>query len=116
MGLNKFDWKDIIEAINNSKCVPFIGREVGSGWILSDSNIANKWVKGYEEDYPFKETNRLSQVAQFLAIKDDNDLTPKKELKRELEDIVIPDFSSEEYKLTAYSVLADLKSSYLHYY
>jgi SIR2-like domain len=112
MGLNKFDWKDLIEAINSAKCVPFVGKEVNSHWIPSDTSIATKWVKEYENDhpneYPFKETNRLSQVAQFLAIQDDNDLTPKQELKRELGNIDVPNFSSQENKTTAYSILADL--------
>ena len=51
---------------------------------------------------------QLSKVAQYLAVTDNSDLTPKNILKRELEMIKIPDFSLIENKDTPYAVLSRL--------
>ena len=45
-----------------------------------------------------------------MAIFDDNEVTPKNIVSRQLERIQVPDFSLEENKDTPYAVLADLNA------
>jgi hypothetical protein len=112
------------------RCIPFIGpnascfvKEDGEPWIPSDIQIAKDWTK--EHDYPFggsdlcKKCNQehgfpldgsyqLARVAQFLAIKNRDEMFPKFLLSEYLSKIDSPDFSSQEYKNTTFVALAEL--------
>jgi hypothetical protein len=97
-------WDILLYLIYNHKCTPFIGPEAYSPW-LSD-NIAEKWIKEY--GYPLENSHPLAKVAQFLAIKNGDDMYPKYILSRLLKEKEPPDFSLEEHRNTPYAVLADL--------
>jgi len=106
MVLTELDWEDLLYAIKEKKCTPIIGSDTTNPWIDNDHIIAERWAKKFA--YPFDDTSQLSKVAQYLAVTDNSDLTPKNILKRELETIKIPDFSLIENKDTPYAVLARL--------
>ena len=117
MPLTELDWGDLLFAISVGKCTPFIGPEtcapwlpIGAPWLPLGEEIASKWTKPYE--YPLQDSYQLSRVAQFLAIKDGSELTPKNLLSRELEELENnnrPDFALEKNRNTPHAVLAELK-------
>ena len=55
-----------------------------------------------------EESFQLPRVAQYIATNKGGESVLRNSLKREIEEIVIPDFSLEKYKDTPYSILADL--------
>src|SRR5688572_7905971 len=104
MVLTELDWTDLLYAIKEKKCTPIIGSDTTNQWIDNEHTIAERWATQFA--YPFNDKMQLSKVAQYLAVTDNSDLTPKNILKRELEIIKIPDFSLIENKDTPYAVLA----------
>jgi hypothetical protein len=107
MVLSDLDWDDLLYSISQEMCVPFIGAWASAPWIPIARDIAQDLSK-YE--YTFEDSDQLSKVAQFVAIFDDNEVTPKNIVSRQLERIQVPDFSLEENRDTPYAVLADLNA------
>ena len=109
--LSESDWKEILSSIEQSrntktpKCVPIIGEEASTPWILSSRDRARKWAT--EHEFPLEESSsQLSRVAQFLVL--DEKESPKEILRKELENIKPPNFSSPKFADTSYSILARL--------
>jgi len=105
MSLTNLQWKSLLESIDEKKCTPFIGAGASSSWLPLARQIANKWKEDY--DYPLDDYD-LARVAQFLAIQNEDELSPKHILSKELKKIKPPNFSLEENRNTPYAVLADL--------
>ena len=110
MALSSLDWDDLLYAISRKECTPFIGAGACTPWLPLGKEIAMKWTKDYE--YPLQDSYQLSRVAQFLAIRDGSELTPKNLLSRKLEELEeknTPDFSLEKHRNTPHAVLAEFK-------
>jgi hypothetical protein len=105
MVLGEEEWSELLTAIEEKKCTPFIGEGASVKWIPLD-NITIKWAE--KHGYPLNDSDQLSRVSQFLAISKGGDLEPKKILNAELKKINPPNFSLEEFRNTSYAVLADL--------
>ena len=95
-----------LERLWQRECIPFIGPEACKQWIPLDSDIARRWAKEY--DYPLQDSDQLSRVAQFLAIKQEDNMIAKEILSNEFKYIKPPDFDLGEYRNTPHVVLADL--------
>jgi SIR2-like protein len=106
MGLSDEDWEELLYAIKDKKCTPFIGAGACAPWLPLGSEIARDWAS--KHDYPLGDSHQLARIAQFLAIKEDNDMYPKNILNRILKEKRPPDFRLEEHRDTPYVVLADL--------
>jgi hypothetical protein len=104
--ISNFNWINLLYSIRERKCIPFIGPEACKQWIPLDSDIASRWAKEY--DYPLQDSDRLSRVAQFLAIKQGDEGFPKDIFSREIKRVKIPDFNLVEFRNTPPAVLADL--------
>jgi SIR2-like domain len=99
-------WKELMSLIIEKKCTPVIGPDASLPWIHI-KNIARSWAEKYQ--YPLLEDSpQLPRIAQFLAINKGGESVPRNNIKRELEEIVPPNFALEKYKNTPYAVLADL--------
>src|SRR4051812_15672833 len=107
MGLTEGDWEELLFAICDKKCTPFIGAGACVPWIPLGTEIAQKWAERYK--YPLNDGGSLSRVAQYLEIETGEATRPKNILIREIRSIDPPDFSKEEFKDASHSVLADLK-------
>jgi len=109
MVLTDGDWEELLYAICEQKCTPFIGAGACIPWIPLGSEIAQRWAEKY--NYPLNDCGSLSRVAQFLEIDTGDAMRPKNILIREIKELTKapPDFSKEEYKNAPHSVLADLK-------
>jgi hypothetical protein len=100
------EWDELLRLIYEKKCCPFIGPEASNRWIPTSNDIAIKLAE--EHQYPFDDANQLPQVAQYLAIIQNEEMYPKKYLANILRNIPAPNFSLPEYENTVYTVLADL--------
>jgi hypothetical protein len=106
LSLKEIEWEDLLYAIQDKKCTPFIGAGACSPWLPLGKDIAKDWAK--TDEYPLDDSYQLSRVAQFLAIKNNDYLHPKKIMRKKIGKINPPDFSLEKYRDTAFSILADL--------
>jgi len=106
MGLDDDVWRELLDAIENKTCTPFIGAGASSEWLPVGRDISSKWAEEY--GYPLEDSNQLSRVAEFLAIKRNYELAPKKMLREELRKINPPNFQLEKFRNTSHAVLADL--------
>jgi hypothetical protein len=92
------------------KCTPFIGAGSSAGWLPLATEIADTWAQRY--GYPLNDPGNLARVAQFLAIVNADELSPKsilsEDLKEELRHKKIPNFSLPQFTNTAYALLAHL--------
>ena len=80
-------------------------QELSAEWLPLAKDIASKWAKEY--GYPLNDSHDLGSVAQFLAIQNQDDLSPKAILSNELKDIQPPNFSLEENRSMPHATLAD---------
>ena len=108
-----FDWQNLLINIKRQRCTPFIGagactfkNEDGNPWLPLANKIANGWAEKY--DYPLEDAWHLARVAQFVAIVNGDEMSPKIELTEMLDKIRPPNFSDQKYVNTPHSVLADL--------
>jgi hypothetical protein len=106
MSLKETEWEDLLYAIQEKKCTPFIGAGACFPWLPLGKDVAKQWSEKY--NYPLSDSTQLSRVAQFVAIDNDNYVYPKKIIGREISKIKPPNFALEKYKDTPYSILADL--------
>jgi hypothetical protein len=101
-----YQWDNLLIALQEKKCTPFIGAGASAEWVPVASLISNQWAQKY--DYPFHDSHDLPKVAEFLAIEKEDDLLPKMIISREFKMIKLPDFSLHQYRNTPPAVLADL--------
>jgi hypothetical protein len=117
-------WKELrtlqfLENIRRQDCIPFIGPKACTPWIPEANLIAERWAQKY--DYPLRLNlvertddwwtwlpDQLSQVAEFLAIQEEDKHFPKILLCKELAVIKPPDFRLAEFRNSPPAVLADL--------
>lgn len=74
-GLSEQDWATLLDRIADGKCTPFLGAGVNGGLLPLGSTVANAWAKEFV--YPFKNTDALDQVAEFIAIQSGDPMMPK---------------------------------------
>ena len=77
VALAKKDWDQLIRAIRDQRCTPFIGAGACYGVLPLGADIARQWAK--DNDYPLEDSNNLIKVAQFLAV-DSYPMFPKDEI------------------------------------
>ena len=106
MTIQNGDWEQLLHNILGKRCTSFIGAGASTPWIPLGSDLAMQWSN--EHDYPLDDHDSLNHVAQFLAIKNDDELYPKTLLSRYLEKLQPPDYSLEKYRETPHALLADL--------
>ena len=106
MVLREEDWEELLFKIKDKECIPFIGAGASASWLPLGKDIATTWTKEY--GYPLGDSHQLARIAQFLAIKEDNDMYLKNILNRLIKEKRHPHFLLGEHRNTPYDVLADL--------
>lgn len=101
--LKKGDWDLLISRIRKGECTPFLGAGACAGTLPLASKIAVRWADSY--DFPLPNNSNLIQVAQFLAVDQQDVEFPKLLLQEEFEQIAGPDFKRRD---EIHSVLAEL--------
>lgn len=104
-------WEPLIIAIDEKKCIPFIGEgaleifnEKDDKNFFTSREIAAEWTQQY--GYPLEDFFQLPKVAQFLAVEKD-DLFPKQKLKEILKKHPKPDFNNR-HRNTTQAILSKL--------
>jgi hypothetical protein len=97
------DWTILLDKIKKGKCTPFLGAGASFGTIPLGSEIAREWAKEY--DYPLDDSLDLARVAQFVAVTEDDSMTPKDRIQELFQSLPLPDFNSPD---EPHRVLADL--------
>jgi len=101
--LKKGDWDLLISRIRKGECTPFLGAGACAGTLPLASKIALRWADSY--DFPLPNNSNLIQVAQFLAVDQQDVEFPKLLLQEEFDQIGGPDFKRRD---EIHSVLAEL--------
>jgi hypothetical protein len=107
--LNKLedeDWNLLLRRIKDGKCTPLLGAGVRAGKIPVGSQIAREWAKKY--DYPMKDSDDLTRVAQFVAVTKDH-MTPKEEMCNKIKEM-LKEVAPKYFEIPdePHGVLADL--------
>ena len=87
-------WINLLNSIKDKTFLPIIGSEATFPWMRSLSDISTQWAN--DHGYPFENKNILSEVSQFLAIKNDDEYFPKRMLCDIIKEISIPIFSTRK--------------------
>ncbi len=103
LNMTDHDWNILLDKIKKGKCTPFLGAGASFGTIPLGSEIASKWAKEY--DYPLDDSLDLARVAQFVAVTEDDSMTPKDRIQDLFQSLPLPDFNSLD---EPHRVLADL--------
>jgi hypothetical protein len=89
-GLYERDWDILLNRISGGKCTPLLGPGIGFGTLPLPSQIALDWAKQY--NYPLQDADKLTQVAQYLAVEYDL-MFPKEKISQQFfEGFERPDF------------------------
>jgi hypothetical protein len=73
--MQEIEWKLLLQYISAGKCTPIIGPEACYRSIPTNKTVANNWAEEY--NYPFKDTDNLAHVAQFIGVQHNNPMLPK---------------------------------------
>jgi hypothetical protein len=96
-------WEQLLQAISNKICTPFLGAGACAGVLPLGANIAERWAKEFE--YPFSDCSNLPRVAQFVGIMKSGPFVPRLRIKAEFKDKV-PDHTNPD---EPHRVLGELK-------
>jgi len=100
------DWTVLLGRIRSGKCTPFLGAGVNYGILPLGGEIAGDWAK--EEHFPLRGSDDLASVAQFIAVKYNDNVEPKGRILRRLQQAARPDFSQLDPRLDCLQALAEL--------
>jgi hypothetical protein len=99
--LEEADWKLLLRRMKDGKCTPLLGPEAFPAPHPYVVDVAQKWAE--EFSYPMSDSDDLSRVAQFLAVRDP--LAPKEQLQDWITSMPSPDLHSPD---EMYNVMAAL--------
>jgi len=106
MSLKDHHWNNLLNALYEKKCTPYIGAGASAKWLPLASDLSKGWAEKY--GYPLEDVSDLSRVAQFLELEYDDPLFPKNLFSQEIRKIESPEFSLDENRNTPHALLADL--------
>jgi tetratricopeptide (TPR) repeat protein len=114
--LAEYYWENLLTSIDQKQCIPIIGasaleffKQIDDGAFITPKDLAKELAEKY--DYPFQDIYQLSTVAQFVAVQEANEIFPKELISHIMRQMKPPDFLSEKYEKSPYSVLAQLNLS-----
>jgi hypothetical protein len=97
------EWNNLLRAIKEKRCTPFLGAGACYGVLPLGGDIARQWTKDYQ--YPLEDSYDLIKVSQFLAV-DNYPMFPKDLIAEMFEKLdKRPDFNSTS---EPHRVLAEL--------
>src|SRR4051794_38471235 len=97
------DWNLLLARIRDGKCTPFLGAGASAHRLPLGANIASRWAA--DHGYPLDDVEDLARVAQFLAVDQDDAMSPKELLTAEFRAITDTEAPTE---IDPHPVLASL--------
>jgi hypothetical protein len=107
------DWNRLVDQIQRGDCTPFLGAGACCPTLPTGGELSRAWASHYE--YPFGEPNRLPEVMQYASIIEEDPVTVKQHVVRELTRYGEPDFTdpTEPHGLLAqYPIKVFLTTNY----
>src|SRR5918994_1816586 len=114
--LSEQNWDNLLSAIDQDNCIPFIGEstleffnQVDDQAFTTYHELAKEWAEKY--DYPVGGTDELPKIAQYLAINEGREKFPKETMSNRFKQMKAPDFSSDKFDKSPHAILAQLNLS-----
>lgn len=110
---NERDWDRLVEQITNGDCTPFFGAGACSGVLPTGDDLCRTWADHYQ--YPFDNRSALHEVMQYASIVEEDPVTVKQRVARELAELGEPDYMdpTEPHALLAgYPIKVYLTTNY----
>jgi hypothetical protein len=101
--LSDIEWQILLRRIGRGRCTPFLGAGACAGRLPLAAEVARRWAHAH--GYPLVDSDNLARVAQFVAVKLDDDVLPKEDLADLCSSAEPPDFQDPS---EIHGVLADL--------
>jgi hypothetical protein len=101
--LSENDWDVLLRRISKGTCTPILGAGACAGQIPLAREVAERWAEKHR--YPLTDSDNLARVAQFVAIKIDDDIVPKEDIADLCSTVQPPNFAERNQ---IHGVLADL--------
>jgi hypothetical protein len=114
--LSQQNWENLLNAIDQDNCIPFIGQstleffnQVDDQAFTTYPELAKEWADKY--DYPIGGAYELPKIAQYLAINEGREKFPKETMCNKFKQMKAPDFSSDRFNKSPHAILAQLNLS-----
>jgi hypothetical protein len=85
------DWDRLVEQIREGDCTPFLGAGACSGVLPMGADLGRSWADHYR--YPFANESHLHEVMQYATIVEEDPVTVKRRVTRELTEMGEPDYA-----------------------
>ena len=85
------DWDRLVEQIRDGDCTPFLGAGACSGVLPTGADLGRSWADQY--GYPFSNESHLHEVMQYATIIEEDPVTVKRRITRELSEMGEPDYT-----------------------
>jgi hypothetical protein len=91
--VTKNDWDQLLWAIEEERCTPFLGAGACVPTLPTGLELAREWSR--EHQYPLGDDDDLARVAEYLAV-EQSPMAPKHALRRRLREATPPKFAEDE--------------------
>jgi hypothetical protein len=91
--VNESDWDQLLWAIEEERCTPFLGAGACVPTLPTGAELAHEWAA--EHGYPLRDAHDLARVAEYLAI-EQVPMAPKHAIRRKFNDAKPPEFVDDE--------------------
>lgn len=85
------DWDRLVDQIRRGDCTPFLGAGACSPTLPVGADLGQSWANHY--DYPFDDRSSLHDVMQYASIIEEDPVTVKQRVARDLSQRGEPDFT-----------------------
>lgn len=92
--MNDNDWQELLWAIEEGRCTPFLGAGACVPVLPTGLALAREWSE--EHGYPLADGDDLARVAEYLAIDQQIPMAPKHAIRRRFLDAASPVFAGDE--------------------
>ena len=107
------DWDRLVDQIQRGDCTPFLGAGACRPTLPTGGELSRVWADRYQ--YPFGDDSQLHEVMQYASIIEDDPVTVKQHVVRQLAACGAPDFAdrAEPHGLLArYPISVFLTTNY----
>lgn len=91
--MNENDWEQLLWAIEEERCTPFLGAGACVPVLPTGLALAREWAA--EHGYPLPDADDLARVAEYLAVQQ-VPMAPKHAIRRKFLDVAPPAFEGDE--------------------
>jgi hypothetical protein len=91
--VNENDWDQLLWAIREERCTPFLGAGICAPALPTGGELAREW--SVEHGYPLSDGDDLARVAEYIAV-EQVPMAPKHAIRRKFVEAEPPAFTGDE--------------------